>query len=42
MEEHQFQFLATQEDGVDEQNFHSGFVGAAGRAATAVEMVHMD
>lgn len=40
--EHQFQFLATQEGGVDEQNSHSGFVGAAGRAATAAEMVHMD
>lgn len=42
MEEHQFQFLARQEDGVDEQDFHTGFVEAAGPAATAAVRVHMD
>lgn len=40
--EHQFQFLATQEDGVGGQDFHNGFVRAAGLAATAAVMVHKD
>lgn len=40
--EHQFQFLATLEDVVDGWDFRSGFVEAAGRAATAAVRVRMD
>lgn len=40
--EHQFQFLATLEDVVDGWDFRSGFVEAAGRAATAAVRLRMD
>lgn len=42
MAEHQSQFLAMQEDAVDGQDFRSGFVEAAGPAATAAVRAHRD
>lgn len=39
--EHQFQSLAMLGDVVDGQDFHSGFVEAAGQAATAAVRVYM-
>lgn len=39
---HQFQFLATLEDALDGQGFHSGSVEAAGLAAIAAVRVRMD